>query len=262
MSKISIKPSDKEDSIQIDSKAIDSKEDNISEVSDGISKIISGKTTETKNFFSSKSDILYDINNFLIKLQEKAFPNEPIYDLFKNFEEKKLKDRMDTLSNQFDQLIKYTNFCKNFYYLKRPKRPPNLILDSFQNSNNNLSNRNRPIITLNIYKNQNYNTYNINEDENMNNNNKNVIKERNSLNTQNILRRNTPDSFNPTLVIKKGDRMNRFKPRNGNKNKENKLQPGNISFNNNNKKLNTINLKEQLFNEKVKEKKDFAEQKK
>jgi hypothetical protein len=265
MSNNSVNLSDKEDSKAIDSKAKDSKGDNSSEVSNNNSKIFSGLTTQTKilDIFSSNSNILYEVNNFLIKLQEKVFPNEPKYDLIQNLDEKKLKKRMATLLKEFDQLIKlkkYKNFDKNFYYLKRP---PNLILDSIQNSNNNLSNRKHYIITFNRQRNINYNTYNINENENMNNNNKKVITERNSLNSQNNLKRNSSDSLNPTLVIKKDRLIKRFKPKNISKNKKNKLKPGNISFNiNNNKKQNIIKLKEKSLNEKVKEKKDFVEQKK
>ena len=70
-------------------------------------------------------------------------------------------------------------------------------------------------------------------------------------------------TLNPTLIIRKNKTIRRFKPKNIEKRKRNKLLPENISFNNNDKKANIIKLKEEIFNEKVIEKNySFAGQKK
>jgi hypothetical protein len=243
MSESSIKISDKTDSKVIDSKRIDSRGNNSSEASKNISKLISGVTTQTKNLeiFSNKSNILYDVNDFLIKLQEKVLPKEPIYDLIQNFDEKKLKEIMDTILNKIDIL------SNNYYQAKN--NPIDFFFNFNEiNDNNNINNIDLPIIHINNYENINYNYYNFNV-------NKNIAK--------GILKRNMFHTLNPTLIIRKNKAIKSFKPKNIGKRKRNKLVPENISFNNNDKKANIIKLKEEIFNEKVIEKNySFAEEKK
>ena len=242
MAESSIKVSDKENS-----KAIHSKGNNSSESSKNISKIISGITTQSKNLeiFSNKSNTLYDVNDFLIKLQEIILPKEPIYDLIQNFDEKKLKERLDTILDEINILINNQKKCNPLDFL---------FNFSETYGNNNINYIDPPIIHINSYENINYNSYNFNVSKSIDNISKNVKKS--------IFKRNIFKTMNPTLVIRKNNAIKRFKPKNIGKRKRNKLMTENISFNNNDKK-NIIKLKERIFNEKVIRKSNsFVEQKK
>ena len=153
MSNNSINLSDQEDSKAIDSKAKDSKGDNSSQVSNNISKIINGLTAQTKKLgiFSSKSSILYDVNDFLIKLQEKVFQNEPKYDLIQNFDEKKIKERMDKILGKIDQLLKIKNIALNKNMLiKCPNNQKNYI--NIQKNDNNLKRKSPDLKKINNEK--------------------------------------------------------------------------------------------------------------
>jgi hypothetical protein len=211
MSNNSINLSDQEDSKAIDSKVKDSKGDNSSQVSNNISKIFSGLKAQTKKLgiFSSKSSILYDVNDFLIKLQEKVFQNEPKYDLIQNCDEKKLKERMDKILAKIDQLLKIKNIALNKNMLiKCPNNQKNYI--NIQKNDNNLKRKSPDLKKINNEKKkkncnnfkkivQSVRIFEKKDDEEINPLNSNETKK-----TQNL------NLINPPLAITKNKRKMTF----------------------------------------------------